>query len=176
MSNTNKKAVKRLAPKNAQDSCKAIELAVKKHNLLYGGADSTKLVLMTEADHMIEGAKIMSYTDQYYFDIANIALYRAFGFAAERQERFRKAVCDTEEEYRSMKKADLADDPDAWYTLQKMEEELALACGKYYEPRAKRYHATFLYNGTEWDELNVTQADARMTQLRGEMVRDDTNK
>lgn len=172
MSSKKKQGVKRLAPSGAVESAKRIEQLIRTHNMLYGEADASRLVCFTAADLMIRDSKLINYMQQYDLDIHMVALHEEFGFFSGRQKRFCDKTVEVDRRFDAMKREDLKDDPNAEYSIMKLEQALQAACGDDYVPREERYHAKFYYNGVLWDETNVAEADARMLRSKGEGYRD----
>lgn len=141
----NKKIVLENTP--MQKALKTIFQQVRYFNSMYGADPALSLFLTTERERAIEGAKVMSYGEQYANDIASITLHQAFGFADERQKRFCEVFVQNYNYFREEERKDLEVDEDKVYSTAKFEELLKAAAGKYYCPREDRYRFTIRYNG-----------------------------
>lgn len=72
-------------------------------------------------------------------DMAFIALHDAFGFGADRLNRFANAYADTWIAWATATTEDAKDDKTAEYSREKYEEKLKQILEKYYIPREERY-------------------------------------
>ena len=173
----NKNAVKRGSrnvPVGLDKALKEVECAVRKYNALYGNDDTTKLIVLTKAEQMVEGTKAIAYAQQMEQDISCIALHRAFGFADERQMRYHQEVMSITKEFARLRESDAADDNETWYYINQFEDAIKAACGKYYTPREQRYHADIYFRGVKYGELDVNEVENAMQSMRGEQYAHNT--
>ena len=151
MSNKKSKGVcRKQTPASPQEKkLKDIVNAIKAYNAMYGTSDSERLYICTAMERAIDGAKAMSYWEQYSNDVATITIHELFGIGEDRQKKFCETYAKNYKMFRDLEYADIHDigDPDKVYSTEYFERLLKAAVGKHYVPRQERYDFTIYYDG-----------------------------
>lgn len=150
-----KQSVKKVSDTPQQKMLKTITQQIAFYNAKYGADPKYSLYLTTQRERAIDGAKAMSYGEQYANDVASITLHQVYGFAEERQKRFCEAFVSNYNQFREEEREDLEIDDEKVYSTAKFEERLKIAAGKYYVPREERYNFTIFYNGVKVSEEEI---------------------
>lgn len=151
-----KQGVKRGSVAKAEDLIHQIESLIGLFNRLYAENDFTLLRLTTEAGSVSEKLKAYEFGVQFSQDCTMVAMHEGEGWGADRQKRFYTEYCKVYPELRKKAIADYADDKDMDYFWDELEARLKAACGKYFEPKEKRYHIQVTYDNRPFAHMEYT--------------------
>lgn len=101
-----------------------------------GSAQAKSYAKQKETEKTVWTMKVLAYTQQEMLDAVALTLNEFYGFGAERLKKFHD---NFEEKYAEIRKLEREDAEDNEYFIEKMEQALQQAWGKYYEPREVRY-------------------------------------
>ena len=146
-------AVKKSKLPKAENLLHEIEQKVKMFNALYPVSEMDEIHLVSNSMEITKRLKAYEYGIQFGNDVTMIVLHEYFGFADERCKKLFDGFNAVYPEFRELAFKDHKDDPDMEYFWAKLDERLKAACGKYYDPKERRYYCLINRGGDVIGEM-----------------------